>query len=219
MSLNKKTTTWPQKKNKKNTSSAPFSHQKRETKNEVREAAAWFFCHSTRICKKFWVPYCDWASWIKLSYQRFTQKNITCIFACIYIYIILVNFTMNIYDHITYMNIHIYILVYHILHTSTGRNFALVEGLSHDLVCAGSNDHVHFALHMWHGQHSPGFEFNRLKSFSRVEIDRNHVDLKDSRGKGFALPRLNKHNFCPASVYAVISNVFYILHVTYPPEI
>ena len=61
---------------------------------------------------------------------------------------------------------------------------------------------------------------NRLKSFSRVEIDQNHVDLKDSRGKGFALRRLNKHNFCPASVYyAVISNVSYILHVTYPPEI
>ena len=28
--------------------------------------------------------------------------------------------------------------------TLTGRKFALVEGLSHDLVCAGSNYHVHF---------------------------------------------------------------------------
>ena len=85
-------------------------------------------------------------------------------------------------------------------YTSTGRKFALVEGVSHDLVCAGSNYHVHFAWQVWHGQYSPGFKFNKLKSFSRVEIDRTHVDLKDSRGKGFALRRLNKHNFCPASV-------------------
>ena len=68
-------------------------------------------------------------------------------------------------------------------HTSTGRKFALVEGLSHDLVCAGSNYHVHFAWQVWHGQYSPGFKFNKLKSFSRVEIDRNHVDLKGSRGE------------------------------------
>ena len=80
-----------------------------------------------------------------------------------------------------------YVLHYIIyMYTSTGRKFALVEGLSHDLVCAGSNHHVHFAWQVWHGQYSPGFEFNKLKSFSRVEIDRNHVDLKDSRGKGFA---------------------------------
>ena len=85
--------------------------------------------------------------------------------------------------------------------TSTGRKFALVEGVNHDLVCAGSNYHVHFAWQVWHGQYSPGFKFNKLKSFSRVEIDRTHVDLKDSRGKGFAVRRLNKHNFCPASVY------------------
>ena len=85
-------------------------------------------------------------------------------------------------------------------HTSTGRKFALVEGVNHDLVCAGSNYHVHFAWQVWHAQYSPGFKFNKLKSFSRVEIDRTHVDLKDSRGKGFALRRLNKHNFCPASV-------------------
>ena len=95
--------------------------------------------------------------------------------------------------------VQIYIYVY----TSTGRKFALVEGVNHDLVCAGSNYHVHFAWQVWHGQYSPGFKFNKLKSFSRVEIDRTHVDLKDSRGKGFALRRLNKHNFCPASVYDI----------------
>ena len=81
--------------------------------------------------------------------------------------------------------------------TSAGRKFALVEGVNHDLVCAGSNYHVHFAWQVWHGQYSPGFKFNKLKSFARVKIDRTHVDLKDSRGKGFALRRLNKHNFCP----------------------
>ena len=63
---------------------------------------------------------------------------------------------------------------------------------------------------MSHGQYSPGFKFNKLKSFSRVEIDRTHVDLKDSRGKGFAVRRLNKHNFCPASVYIYISIYIYI---------
>ena len=89
------------------------------------------------------------------------------------------------------------------LTTSTGRKLALVEGVNHDLVCAGSNYHVHFAWQVWHGQYSPGFKFNRLKSFSRVEIDRTRVDLKDSRGKGFALRRLNKHNFCPASVCSI----------------
>ena len=62
------------------------------------------------------------------------------------------------------------------IYTSTGRKFALVEGLSHDLVCAGSNYHVHFAWQVWHGQYSPGFKFNKLKRFSRVEIDQDHVD-------------------------------------------
>ena len=76
-------------------------------------------------------------------------------------------------------------LTYIYIYTSTGRKFALVEGLSHDLVCAGSNYHVHFAWQVWHGQYSPRFKSNKLKSFARVEIDRNHVDLKDSRGKGF----------------------------------
>ena len=83
--------------------------------------------------------------------------------------------------------------------------------MNHDLVCAGSNYHVYFAWQVWHGQYSPGFKFNKLKSFSRVEIDRTHVDLKDSRGKGFALRRLNKHNFCPASVYR--HPPYWFLHV------
>ena len=91
--------------------------------------------------------------------------------------------------------------------TSTGRKFALVEGVNHDLVCAGSNYHVHFAWQVWHGQYSPGFKFNKLKSFARVKIDRTHADLKDSRRKGFALRRLNKHNFCPASVAVNMAQV------------
>ena len=44
----------------------------------------------------------------------------------------------------------------HKSHISTGRKLALVEGLSHDLVCAGSIYHVHFAWQAWHGQYSPG---------------------------------------------------------------
>ena len=68
--------------------------------------------------------------------------------------------------------------------TSTGRNFALVEGLSHDLVCAGSIYHVHFAWQVWQGQYSPHFKFNKLKSFSRGEIDQNHVDKRILGGKG-----------------------------------
>ena len=86
-------------------------------------------------------------------------------------------------------------------YTPNGRKFALLEGLSHDLVCAGSNYHVHFTWQVWHGQYSPGFKFNKQNSFSRGDIDRNHVDLKDPTGKGFALRRLNKQNFCPGSVY------------------
>ena len=69
-------------------------------------------------------------------------------------------------------------------HTSTGRKFALVEGLSHDLVCAGSIYHVHFAWQVWHGQYSSHFKFNKLNSFSRGEIDQNHVDKRILRGKG-----------------------------------
>ena len=57
--------------------------------------------------------------------------------------------------------------------TSAGRKFALVEGLSHDLVCTGSIYHVHFAWQVWHGQLSPRFKFDKLKSFSGVEIDQN----------------------------------------------
>ena len=54
---------------------------------------------------------------------------------------------------------------------------------------------------MWHGQLSPRFKFNKLKSFSGVEIDQNHVDKRILGGKGFAVGRLKRHNFCPASVY------------------
>ena len=99
-----------------------------------------------------------------------------------------------------YISLFFCLLMFSGYSTLRGRKFALVEGLSHDLVCAGSNYHVHFAWQVWHGQYSPRFKSNKLKSFSWAEIDRNHVDLKDSRGKGFALRRLNKHNFCPASV-------------------
>ena len=53
---------------------------------------------------------------------------------------------------------------------------------------------------MWHGQLSPRFKFNKLKSFSGVEIDQNHVDKRILGGKGFAVGRLKRHNFCPASV-------------------
>ena len=112
-------------------------------------------------------------------------------------------------------------------YTSAGRKFAPVEGLSHDLVCNGSIYHVHFAWQVWHGQLSPRFKFNKLKSFSGVEIDQNHVksfsgveidqnhvksfsgveidqnhvDKRILGGKGFAVRLLKRHNFCPASVY------------------
>ena len=87
----------------------------------------------------------------------------------------------------------------HKSHTSVGRKFAPVEGLSHDLVCTGSIYHVHFAWQVWHGQLSPRFKFNKLKSFSGVEIDQNHVDKRILGGKSFAVGRLKRHNFCPAS--------------------
>ena len=45
--------------------------------------------------------------------------------------------------------------------------------------------HVHFAWQVWHGQLSPRFKFNKLKSFSGVEIDQNHVDKRILGGKGF----------------------------------
>ena len=89
----------------------------------------------------------------------------------------------------------------HKSHTSAGKKFAPVEGLSHELVCNGSIYHVHFAWQVWHGQLSPRFKFNKLKSFSGVEIDQNHVDKRIRGGKGFAVGLLKRHNFCPASVY------------------
>ena len=52
--------------------------------------------------------------------------------------------------------------------TSTGRKFALVEGLSHDLVCAGSIYHVHFVWQVWHGQYLPGLKFNKLKRSKKL---------------------------------------------------
>ena len=92
--------------------------------------------------------------------------------------------------------------------TSVGRKFAPVEGLSHDLVCTGSIYHVHFAWQVWHGQLSPRFKFNKLKSFSGVEIDQNHVDKRILRGKGFAVGRVKRHNFCPASVFFIFTSVW-----------
>ena len=71
----------------------------------------------------------------------------------------------------------------YISHTSSGRKFALVEGLRHDLVCTGSIYHVRFAWQMWHRQLPPRFKFNKLKSFSGVEIDQNHVDKRIPGGR------------------------------------
>ena len=51
-------------------------------------------------------------------------------------------------------------------------------------ICAGSIYHVHFAWQVWHGQLPPRFKFNKLKSFSGVEIDQNHVDKRILGGKG-----------------------------------
>ena len=84
-------------------------------------------------------------------------------------------------------------------HTSVGRKFAPVEGLSHDLVCTGSIYHVHFAWQVWHGQLSPRFKFNKLKKLFRGGNWPESCWQKDSRGKGFAVGRLKRHNFCPAS--------------------
>ena len=58
---------------------------------------------------------------------------------------------------------------------STGKSLRLLK-VWVTKVCARSNYHVHFAWQVWHGQYSPGFKFNKLKSFSRVEIDQDHVD-------------------------------------------
>ena len=51
-------------------------------------------------------------------------------------------------------------------------------------ICAGSIYYVHFVWQVWHGQLSPRFKFNKLKSFSGVEIDQDHVDKRILRGKG-----------------------------------
>ena len=60
-----------------------------------------------------------------------------------------------------------------------------------------------FIWQVWHGQLSPRFKFNKLKSFSGVEIDQNHVDKRILGGKGFAVGRLKRHNFCPASALCI----------------
>ena len=71
-------------------------------------------------------------------------------------------------------------------HTSIGRKFAPVEGLSHDLVCTGSIYHVHFAWQVWHGQLSPRFKFNKItKKLFRGGNWPESCWQKDSRGKGF----------------------------------
>ena len=76
--------------------------------------------------------------------------------------------------------------------TSTGRKFALVEGLSHDLESVPDRQ-------VWHGQLSPRFGFNKLKSLSGGEIDQNHVDKRILGGRGRKTQQA-WHNFCPASV-------------------
>ena len=96
------------------------------------------------------------------------------------------------------------------MYTSAGRKFALLEGLSHDLVCTGSIYNVNLAWQVWHGQLSPRCKSNKLKSFSGVEIDQNHVDKRILGGKGFAVGRLKRHNFCPASVYMILFMYVYV---------
>ena len=100
--------------------------------------------------------------------------------------------------------------IYIYIYTSAGRKFALLEGLSHDLVCTGSIYNVNLAWQVWHGQLSPRCKSNKLKSFSGVEIDQNHVDKRILGGKGFAVGRLKRHNFCPASVYMILFMYVYV---------
>ena len=88
-----------------------------------------------------------------------------------------------------YIYIYLYFLIYIIYIYFNRRKFALVEGLGHDLVCAGSIYHVHFAWQVWHGQYSPSF-----------------------RWKGFAGRRLNKHNF-EASVFYIYNYIY-----AHPPQ-
>ena len=102
------------------------------------------------------------------------RENETCLFP-VYTYI--------------YINLYFLICIYIIYIYFNRRKFALVEGLGHDLVCAGSIYHVHFAWQVWHGQYSPSF-----------------------RWKGFAGRRLNKHNF-EASVF-----IYIIIYMLTPPK-
>ena len=70
-------------------------------------------------------------------------------------------------------------------HTSTGRKFALVEGLSHDSEFAPDR----FIMSILRGRcgtvnYHPVSRFNKLKSFSGEEIDQNHVAKRILGGKG-----------------------------------
>ena len=78
-------------------------------------------------------------------------------------------------------------------HTSVGRKFAPVDMTWSviDLSCSFCVAGVARSII------TP--KFNKLKSFSGVEIDQNHVDKRILGGKGFAVGRLKRHNFCPAS--------------------
>ena len=70
-------------------------------------------------------------------------------------------------------------------------------------ICVGSMFHVHLAWQVWDSQFSPRLKFNKLRRYFRGEIWPGSCWQKDSRGKGLAVRRLNKHNFCPASVYQI----------------
>ena len=74
-----------------------------------------------------------------------------------------------------------------LLPTSAERKFALVEGLSHDLETVPDRFIIIWPESCWQ---------------------------KDSRGKGFAVQRLNKHNFCPSSVLASCYLLLYLFLAT-----
>ena len=82
-------------------------------------------------------------------------------------------------------------------YTSTGRKFAIVEGLSHDLESVPDR----FFMFILRGRCgtvklSPRFKSNKLRRHSGGEICPESCWQKDFRGKGW----LNKHNVSPASV-------------------
>ena len=71
-------------------------------------------------------------------------------------------------------------------HTLAGRKFALLEGLIHDLKSVPDR----FIMSILRGRcgtvnyHPVLYKINKLKSFSGVEIDQNHVDKRILGGKG-----------------------------------